>query len=108
LIPLWNSYYFFITYAKLDGVRPTNAPENPQNPLDAWIISETETLIHRVTEELDQYDIQRAITPILEFIDGLNNWYIRRSRRRFWKSENDGDKNEAYRPSTTSSRPWPR
>jgi isoleucyl-tRNA synthetase len=96
LIPLWNSYYFFITYAKLDGVRPTNAPENPQNPLDAWIISETETLIHRVTEELDQYDIQRAITPILEFIDGLNNWYIRRSRRRFWKSENDGDKNEAY------------
>jgi isoleucyl-tRNA synthetase len=96
LIPLWNSYYFFITYAKLDGLRPTSAPDSPQNPLDAWIISEMETLIHRVTEELDSYDIQRAIAPILEFIDGLNNWYIRRSRRRFWKSENDGDKNEAY------------
>ena len=96
LIPLWNAYSFFVTYANIDGVEPKGAPENPDNPLDRWILSETERLVAEVTEQLEAYDLQRAIDPIVNFIDLLNNWYIRRSRRRFWKSENDADKNQAY------------
>jgi len=96
IIPLWNSYSFFVTYANIDGVSPTAAPSDPANPLDRWILSEAEHLVAGVTEELDRYDMQRAIDPIVEFIDLLNNWYIRRSRRRFWRSENDLDKEQAY------------
>lgn len=96
LIPLWNAYSFFVTYANIDGVEPKGAPEHPDNPLDRWILSETERLVADVTEQLEAYDLQKAIDPIVNFIDLLNNWYIRRSRRRFWKSENDSDKNQAY------------
>jgi len=96
IIPLWNSYSFFVTYANIDKVAPEEAPENPENPLDSWILSESSHLIEQVTAQLDVYDIQKAIEPIVNFIDLLNNWYIRRSRRRFWKSENDGDKMQAY------------
>ncbi len=96
LIPLWNSYSFYVTYANIDGISPEKAPENPSNPLDRWILSSAQKLIKNVTEALDAYDLSRAIDPIISFIDELNNWYIRRSRRRFWRSENDNDKNEAY------------
>jgi len=96
IIPLWNSYAFFVTYAEIDGIRPETAPTDPHNPLDRWILSEAEKLVAEVTRELDNYDLQRAIDPIVAFIDLLNNWYIRRSRRRFWRSENDGDKRQAY------------
>ena len=96
LIPMWNAYSFYVTYANIDGARPNGAPESPENPLDQWILSETENLVHQVGTELDAYEIQRAIQPIAEFIDLLNNWYIRRSRRRFWRSENDVDKEQAY------------
>ncbi|MFW5827218.1 MAG: isoleucine--tRNA ligase [Alkalispirochaeta sp.] len=96
IIPYWNAYSFFITYANIDGVKPTAAPEDPDNPLDRWVLSEAERLVEEVTDQLDQYDLQKAIDPIVSFIDSLNNWYIRRSRRRFWKSENDGDKEQAY------------
>ncbi|MCK5250636.1 MAG: isoleucine--tRNA ligase [Spirochaetaceae bacterium] len=100
LLPLWNAYSFYVTYANIDGIRPTEIPTKPSNPLDRWILSETGLLISRVGELLDAYDIQKAIEPILGFIDALNNWYIRRSRRRFWKSTRDGegdtDKQEAY------------
>jgi len=99
LIPLWNSYSFFVTYASIDGWKAdTNTvllPES-QNPLDRWITSITEKMVADVTAALDAYDLTRAIDPVIGFIDQLNNWYIRRSRRRFWKSENDGDKNLAY------------
>jgi isoleucyl-tRNA synthetase len=64
--------------------------------MDQWMLSETEKLVANATEQLDAYDLQRTIDPIVAFIDSLNNWYIRRSRRRFWKSENDDDKNQAY------------
>jgi isoleucyl-tRNA synthetase len=64
--------------------------------LDKWILSAAETLVEKVSGALDAYDMSRSIDPIVEFIDLLNNWYIRRSRRRFWRSENDGDKAEAY------------
>jgi isoleucyl-tRNA synthetase len=96
LLPLWNAYSFFVTYANIDRVTPLPPPDEPANPLDRWILSEAQTLICRVTDALDAYDMSRSIDPIVEFIDLLNNWYIRRSRRRFWRSETDSDKNEAY------------
>jgi isoleucyl-tRNA synthetase len=101
LIPLWNAYSFYVTYANIDGVNPGPAPENPVNPLDRWILSEAENLVGRVGDALDAYDLSRAVDPLTEFIDLLNNWYIRRSRRRFWRSGaadagTDTDKAEAY------------
>ncbi|MBQ7367179.1 MAG: isoleucine--tRNA ligase [Spirochaetaceae bacterium] len=99
LIPLWNSYSFFVTYANIDGVEAAGhgfADSLPVNPLDRWLLSITQRMVHDVTVAMDAYDLSKAIDPIVSYIDQLNNWYIRRSRRRFWKSENDGDKKEAY------------
>ncbi len=99
IIPWWNSYSFFVTYANIDKVSPTGHMFDknlPSNPLDAWLLSITQKLVSDVTVALDDYDLSAAIDPIVKFIDQLNNWYIRRSRRRFWKSENDTDKAEAY------------
>lgn len=102
LIPLWNSYSFYVTYANIDGIdrpAPSSSPlasGQSANPLDRWVLSITEKMVKEVSEALDAYDLSRAIDPIVAFIDQLNNWYIRRSRRRFWKSENDGDKEQAY------------
>ncbi len=102
LIPLWNSYSFYVTYANIDGVgRPETKKAREggvesSNPLDRWVLSITEKMVKDVSEALDAYDLSRAIDPIVSFVDQLNNWYIRRSRRRFWKSENDGDKKFAY------------
>jgi isoleucyl-tRNA synthetase len=96
IIPLWNAYSFFVTYANIDGAEVSGAPDNPSNPLDRWILSEAENLVEKTAAALDAYDLSRAVDPVLEFINNLNNWYIRRSRRRFWKSENDNDKAEAY------------
>ncbi|MDR1430231.1 MAG: isoleucine--tRNA ligase, partial [Spirochaetaceae bacterium] len=96
IIPLWNAYSFFVTYANIDNISPKGAPDSPSNPLDQWILSVAETLVEKVSSAMDAYDLSRAVDPIVEFIDLLNNWYIRRSRRRFWKSENDADKSEAY------------
>ncbi len=99
LIPLWNSYSFFVTYANIDGVEAAGhgfADSLPVNPLDRWLLSITQKMVQDVTVAMDAYDLSKAIDPIVSYIDQLNNWYIRRSRRRFWKSENDGDKKEAY------------
>lgn len=103
LLPLWNSYSFFITYANIDKWNcKEELIENPEkmknfsNELDRWIISSMQSLIKKVTEATESYKLYLAIPPIIEFIDILTNWYIRRSRRRFWKSENDKDKDEAY------------
>ena len=99
ILPLWNSYSFYVTYANIDGIQPTGHlfdDKLPSNPLDAWLLSITQRLVKDVTNGLDDYDFSGAVDPIVSFIDELNNWYIRRSRRRFWKSENDSDKKEAY------------
>ncbi|MDR1929588.1 MAG: DUF5915 domain-containing protein, partial [Treponema sp.] len=102
IIPLWNAYSFFVTYANIDGAEVKGPPPNPSNPLDKWILSEAENLTERVEEALEAYDLSRAVDPILAFIDLLNNWYIRRSRRRFWRNSPvsggtaDTDKAEAY------------
>ena len=98
LIPWWNAYSFFVTYANVDGfhdaelVKPASA-----NVLDRWIVSSLETLVSDVTEAMDGYDLQRSVRPFVRFVEDLTNWYIRRSRRRFWKSQNDADKTDAYR-----------
>ncbi len=100
LIPLWNVYSFFVTYANIDGWKCDQSDISdfkPENVLDKWILSSLDTLIIDVTEAMDAYDLQRAIRPFVQFIDGLTNWYVRRSRRRFWKSQDDDDKKQAYR-----------
>ena len=98
LIPWWNAYSFFVTYANVDGFNDAEVrfPES-DNVLDRWIVSSMETLIADVTAAMDAYDLQRSVRPFVKFIEDLTNWYIRRSRRRFWKSQNDGDKLCAYR-----------
>jgi len=106
----WNSYYFFVTYARLDQWRPTlEAPfrfsnprsfkevwQKPKTIIDCWILSELHVLIREMNNLMDKYYIAKAARLLPPFIDKLSNWYIRRSRKRFWKSENDSDKNEAY------------
>ncbi|AHH08807.1 isoleucine--tRNA ligase [Borrelia anserina] len=97
IIPIWNAYSFFITYAIIDNFEPNNNMNlHKTNILDKWIISEIESLKKILNEEIDKYNLTKSIEELLEFIDKLNNWYIRRSRRRFWKSENDHDKIDAY------------
>ena len=98
LIPLWNAYSFFVTYANVDGfAEETLEKPSGANELDRWIVSALETLVADVTAAMDAYDLQRSVRPFVDFIDALTNWYIRRSRRRFWKTQNDGDKLDAYR-----------
>ncbi len=98
LIPWWNAYSFFVTYANVDGFNETEvATPSSTNVLDRWIVSSLETLVSEVTEAMDDYDLQRSVRPFVNFIEDLTNWYIRRSRRRFWKSQNDDDKMQAYR-----------
>ena len=98
LIPWWNAYSFFATYANADGFYEDNVSEpDSNNPLDRWIVSSLETLVASVADAMDNYDLQRGTRPFVDFIDSLTNWYIRRSRRRFWKSQNDSDKLSAYR-----------
>lgn len=100
---IWNMYDFFTMYAEVDGwefdaSKPfTLNPDDVQNPLDKWVISRVHQLNQHVTEHMDDYNIPEALSDILPFIEDASNWYVRRSRRRFWKSEDDGDKAEAYR-----------
>lgn len=95
-LPLWNSYSFFVTYANVDGWTPDQKVTTFTNPLDIWLNSVTEKLVAAVDGALGSYDFQTAIKSLYKYIDDLTNWYIRRSRRRFWKSEDDTDKKAAY------------
>ena len=94
-LTLWNSYSFFMMYAALDGFKPSGKL-NSDNLLDKWLISLTNLLVRDVTESFEKYDLALVGRLMTEYIDELSNWYIRRSRKRFWKSENDTDKNAAY------------
>jgi len=98
---IWNMYDFFTMYAEVDGWEFNGDLSDPlrdlTNPLDIWIVSRLHQLITEVEQGLDNYNLQDATKPILPFLDDASNWYVRRSRRRFWKSEDDSDKNDAYR-----------
>lgn len=98
MLTLWNAYSFFVTYASIDKWDPSHkrADFKPKYKLDQWILSELHQLITDVTSHMDNYNLTLSTRPFVDFVDNLSNWYIRRSRRRFWKSENDQDKFEAY------------
>ncbi|MFH1569506.1 MAG: isoleucine--tRNA ligase [Gemmatimonadota bacterium] len=97
IIPLWNAYSFFVTYANIDGWSPGAAVNgSATHRLDRWILSELQTLVHTINEEMEAYRLYRTVPAMVAFVEKLTNWYIRRSRRRFWKSEDDLDKASAY------------
>lgn len=120
LAMIWNVYDFFTTYAEVDNWTsplsldsvslssskesdPAQPGNNPQiteksliNPLDKWIMARLQELVRDVTEGMEEYNIPKALSGVLPFVDDLSNWFVRRSRRRFWKSEDDSDKAEAY------------
>ncbi|MBP8998048.1 MAG: isoleucine--tRNA ligase [Anaerolineaceae bacterium] len=95
-LTLWNTYSFFVTYANLDQWKPESGTVIEYSALDRWVRSSLHALIRDVTHSLESYDVLGATRPIQEFVEQLSNWYLRRSRRRFWKSESDADKNAAY------------
>ena len=97
-IPLWNCYSFFVTYARLDGFDPAQpaVPVAERHVLDRWLLSKVSGLSAAVSTGLDAYDANEPARRIHRFVDDLSNWYIRRSRRRFWKSQSDRDKAAAY------------
>lgn len=96
---LWNVYTFFILYANIDGYVPSTSylEDQPGNLLDRWLVHAFRRLVREVREALDRFEISKAAKAIEEFvIEDLSNWYIRRSRRRFWKSQWDEEKRMAY------------
>ena len=99
LLPLWNTYSFFVTYANVDGFDPvsTPAPALSDRPLlDRWLVSRLQGLISTVTDAMERYEVMESTHAIESFVDELSTWYVRRNRRRFWKSDNDSDKAAAY------------
>ena len=98
---VWNMYDFFTTYAEVDNWTWDGSLEDPstdiKNPLDQWIVSRLHQLHAHITKHMDGYDIPNALADVLPFLDDASNWYVRRSRRRFWKSGNDTDKQAAYK-----------
>lgn len=98
---VWNMYDFFTMYAEVDKWEFTGDLTDPlshlTNPLDTWIVSRVHQLTKEVARHMNGYNLADAVRPILPFIDDASNWYVRRSRRRFWKSDDDADKKKAYR-----------
>lgn len=98
-LTLWNVYSFFMTYASIDGWKPDSHQKDAttsNNILDRWILAKFEELVSNVNSSLDNLDPYQPSNRIITFISELSTWYVRRSRRRFWKSESDSDKNSAY------------
>ena len=95
---IWNVYDFFTMYAEVDGFDSDQAMAVSEfvNPLDIWLVSRVHQVRNQITEGMEAYNIPAALSSVLEFIDDMSNWFVRRSRRRFWKSEDDHDKLEAY------------
>ncbi|MBN8594555.1 MAG: isoleucine--tRNA ligase [Anaerolineae bacterium] len=95
---LWNTYSFFVNYANLDKWSPLaeQPPVAERDELDRWVLAELHQLTRDVTAAYENYDVTGATRPIQAFVESLSNWYVRLSRRRFWKSENDSDKQGAY------------
>lgn len=96
LMTLWNTYSFFVIYANIDNYKPGSKLIQPSSELDKWLLSSLNKLVSDVDELLENYDPTTAGRKIELFVNDLSNWYVRRSRRRFWKSQNDDDKQSAY------------
>lgn len=96
LMTLWNTYSFFVMYANIDNFTPENRAVRPSADLDKWLICGLNQLTADVDSLLENYDPTAAARKIESFVNDLSNWYVRRSRRRFWKSQNDDDKISAY------------
>ena len=96
LIPLWNSYVFLATYAKIYNWKPSGNFPVPKADIDRWILSVLQKLVHDVTEAMTAYEIQAAVQPLMGFIDHLTDWYIRRNRSRFWADVASRDRDEAF------------
>ncbi len=96
LLPLWNAASFFSTYAKIYSWKPENAATQFSSEIDSWILSRLGTLVEHVDEAMSKYELSLAVQPFVQFVDDLTNWYIRRSRRRFWNDEECADRNEAF------------
>lgn len=100
LIPLWNAYSFFITYARIYNWKPDDAvikwKSKPDAVIDLWMLSVLNKLIKQVESGMDDYDLGRAVEPFVGVVDQLTNWYIRRSRRRFWEEEDSADRQQAF------------
>jgi isoleucyl-tRNA synthetase len=94
-LTLWNVYSFFITYANLDKPQGLTVTA-PTNDLDRWLLSELNVLAREVTDAYETYDVTNATRPVERFVEVLSTWYVRRSRRRFWKNDSDSDKQAAY------------
>ena len=95
---IWNVFDFFTMYAEVDGFDSEQAMAVSEfvNPLDIWLVSRVHQVRNQITEGMEAYNTPAALSSVLEFIDDMSNWFVRRSRRRFWKSEDDQDKLEAY------------
>ncbi len=98
LLPLWNAYSFFITYARLYQWTPVNdsPPKNLDAVIDKWILSKLNGLIEEVEAGMGEYDLSCAVEPFVGFVDQLTNWYIRRSRRRFWDDKDTPYRQQAF------------
>ncbi len=98
LLPWWNAFVFLATYASVDGWDPAEDRHEgePTHELDVWVRARLKRLAAQVQREMERYELSRVVPPLLDFIGDLTNWYIRRSRRRFWKSASDEDKRSAY------------
>ena len=97
IIPLWNACNFYTSYANIDGFCPDSVKEpDPENSLDKWILAMLYNTESTIRKSMDEYGVDNYVEPIIDFISGLTNWYIRRSRRRFWESGLSKDKKDAY------------
>lgn len=96
ILPLWNAYSFFITYARIYHWQPPKQFEKPDAIIDRWILSLLNKLIKEIEEGMDDYDLNKAVKPFVGFVEQLTNWYIRRSRRRFWEEKATPDREQAF------------
>ena len=96
LIPLWNSYVFLSTYAKIYHWKPMRMEKAPSALIDRWMLSMTQKLIRDVESSMEAYELSEAVVPFVDFVDQLTNWYIRRCRGRFWADQDTQDRREAF------------
>ncbi|MBA3722945.1 MAG: isoleucine--tRNA ligase [Parachlamydiaceae bacterium] len=96
LLPLWNAHSFFATYARIYNWKPNGKETKPEQSIDQWILSLLNKLIHEVELGMNDYDLSRAVEPFVAFVDQITNWYIRRSRRRFWNEKESPDRTQAF------------